>query len=64
MLNRRTVLATGAIAAVPLTTSLGALAQGRKDAVTLAMTPSIGAVTAKAYSLPLCRPFSSMSKKL
>ena len=36
MLNRRTVLATGAIAAVPLSTSLGAMAQSRKDAVTLA----------------------------
>ena len=55
MLNRRTVLATGAIAAVPLTTSLGALAQGRKDAVTLAMTleppgldPTAGAASAIA----------------
>lgn len=38
MLNRRAVLATGAIAAVPLSTPLSALAQGRKDAVTLAMT--------------------------
>ena len=55
MLNRRTVLATGAIAAVPLSTSLGALAQGRKDAVTLAMTleppgldPTAGAASAIA----------------
>ncbi|GKT20396.1 ABC transporter substrate-binding protein [Acidovorax sp. SUPP3334] len=38
MLNRRTVLATGALATVPLATSLQALAQGKKDAVTLAMT--------------------------
>jgi len=55
MLNRRSILATGAIAAVPLTTSLGALAQGRKDAVTLAMTleppgldPTAGAASAIA----------------
>ena len=55
MLNRRTVLATGAIAAVPLTTPLGALAQGRKDALTLAMTleppgldPTAGAASAIA----------------
>ncbi len=54
MLNRRTVLATGAIA-VPLSTPLGALAQGRKDAVTLAMTleppgldPTAGAASAIA----------------
>lgn len=53
MLNRRTVLATGAIAAVPLSTPLGALAQSRKDAVTLAMTleppgldPTAGAASA------------------
>ena len=38
MLNRRTVLATGAFAAVPLSTPFSALAQGRKDAVVLAMT--------------------------
>ena len=55
MLNRRTVLATGALAAVPLSTPLGALAQGRKDAVTLAMTleppgldPPAGAASAIA----------------
>ena len=55
MLNRRTVLATGAIAAVPLSTPLSALAQGRKDAVTLAMTleppgldPTAGAASAIA----------------
>ena len=55
MLNRRTVLATGAIAAVPLTTPLGALAQGRKDALVLAMTleppgldPTAGAASAIA----------------
>ena len=55
MLNRRTVLATGAIAAVPLSTSLGAMAQSRKDAVTLAMTleppgldPTAGAASAIA----------------
>jgi peptide/nickel transport system substrate-binding protein len=55
MLNRRTVLATGAIAAVPLSTPLTALAQGRKDAVTLAMTleppgldPTAGAASAIA----------------
>ncbi|GKT18984.1 ABC transporter substrate-binding protein [Acidovorax sp. SUPP2522] len=38
MLNRRTVLATGALATVPLAAPLQALAQGKKDAVTLAMT--------------------------
>lgn len=38
MLNRRTILATGALAAVPLSASMSALAQGRKDAVALAMT--------------------------
>ncbi|GAA4424360.1 ABC transporter substrate-binding protein [Acidovorax lacteus] len=55
MLNRRTVLATGAIAAVPLATPLGALAQSRKDAVVLAMTleppgldPTAGAASAIA----------------
>ena len=55
MLNRRTVLATGAIAAVPLSTPFGALAQGRKDAVALAMTleppgldPTAGAASAIA----------------
>ena len=55
MLNRRTVLATGAIAAVPLSTPLGALAQSRKDAVVLAMTleppgldPTAGAASAIA----------------
>ena len=55
MLNRRTVLATGAIAAVPLSTPFGALAQGRKDAVVMAMTleppgldPTAGAASAIA----------------
>jgi len=55
MLNRRTVLATGAIATVPLATPFGALAQGRKDAVVLAMTleppgldPTAGAASAIA----------------
>ena len=55
MLNRRTVLATGALAAVPLSTPLGALAQSRKDAVVLAMTleppgldPTAGAASAIA----------------
>ena len=55
MLNRRTVLATGAIATVPLSTPFSALAQGRKDAVTLAMTleppgldPTAGAASAIA----------------
>ncbi|MES2610318.1 MAG: ABC transporter substrate-binding protein [Pseudomonadota bacterium] len=55
MLNRRTVLATGAIATVPLTAPFGALAQGRKDAVVLAMTleppgldPTAGAASAIA----------------
>ena len=55
MLNRRTVLATGAIAAVPLSTPFSALAQGRKDAVALAMTleppgldPTAGAASAIA----------------
>ena len=38
MLNRRTILATGALAAVPLSASMSALAQSRKDAVALAMT--------------------------
>ena len=55
MLNRRTVLATGAIAAVPLSTPFGALAQSRKDAVVLALTleppgldPTAGAASAIA----------------
>ena len=38
MLNRRSVLATGALAAIPLAAPVGALAQNRKDAVVLAMT--------------------------
>ncbi|QNP48026.1 ABC transporter substrate-binding protein [Diaphorobacter aerolatus] len=37
MLNRRSVLASGAVAAVPLMTPLSALAQARKDSVTLAL---------------------------
>lgn len=55
MLNRRTVLATGAIAAVPLSSPLSALAQGRKDAIVLAMAleppgldPTAGAASAIA----------------
>ena len=32
MLNRRSVLATGALAAIPLAAPVGALAQNRKDA--------------------------------
>ena len=68
MLSRRTVLATGAIAAVPLTTSLGALAQGRKDAVTLAMTleppgldPTAGAASAIA-EIVLYNIFETLTK--
>ena len=38
MLNRRTVLASGALSAVPLMTPLSALAQAKKDSVTLALT--------------------------
>ena len=52
MLTRRTLLATGAIATVPLT-SLEALAQGKKDTVVLALTleppgldPTAGAASA------------------
>ena len=55
MLNRRTVLATGAIAAVPLSTPLSALAQSRKNAVVLGMQleppgldPTAGAASAIA----------------
>ena len=55
MLNRRSVLATGALAAIPLATPVSALAQGRKDAVVLAMTleppgldPTAGAASAIA----------------
>ncbi len=55
MLNRRSVLATGALAAIPLAAPVGALAQGRKDAVVLAMTleppgldPTAGAASAIA----------------
>ena len=53
MLNRRSVLATGALAAIPLAAPVGALAQNRKDAVVLAMTleppgldPTAGAASA------------------
>ncbi|NMM75595.1 ABC transporter substrate-binding protein [Acidovorax sp. SRB_14] len=38
MLNRRTVLATGALAAAPLALPLAALAQSKKDTVVLALT--------------------------
>ncbi|MBF5003565.1 ABC transporter substrate-binding protein [Diaphorobacter caeni] len=38
MLNRRTVLATGALSAVPLMTPLSSLAQTKKDSVSLALT--------------------------
>ena len=38
MLNRRSILATGAIAAVPLAAPWGALAKTSKDTVVLAMT--------------------------
>ncbi|PIF29365.1 peptide/nickel transport system substrate-binding protein [Acidovorax sp. 56] len=55
MLNRRSVLATGALAAIPLAAPVSALAQGRKDAVVLAMTleppgldPTAGAASAIA----------------
>ena len=55
MLNRRSVLATGALAAIPLAAPVGALAQNRKDAVVLAMTleppgldPTAGAAAAIA----------------
>ena len=55
MLNRRSVLATGALAAIPLAAPVGALAQNRKDAVVLAMTleppgldPTAGAASAIA----------------
>ena len=52
MLNRRTVLATGAIAAVPLTTSLSALAQSRIDAQSVqreALRLDLLAETARRY---------------
>ena len=55
MLNRRSVLATGALAAIPLAAPVGALAQNRKDAVVLAMTlepPGLDP-TAGAASLPM-----------
>ena len=55
MLNRRSVLATGALAAIPLAAPVGALAQNRRDAVVLAMTleppgldPTAGAASAIA----------------
>ncbi len=38
MLNRRTILASGAMTAVPLLTPLTTLAQAKKDSVTLALT--------------------------
>lgn len=53
MLNRRTLLATGAIAAAPLAVPLSALAQSKKDSVVVAMTleppgldPTAGAASA------------------
>src|SRR6201991_4409035 len=55
MLNRRTILTTAALAAVPLAVSQGALAQGRKDAIVLGMAleppgldPTAGAASAIA----------------
>ena len=55
MLNRRSILATGAIAAVPLAAPWGALAKTSKDNVVLAMTleppgldPTAGAASAIA----------------
>ena len=44
MLNRRTVLATAALTAMPLALPQAALAQGRKDSIVLAMAlePSPG----------------------
>ncbi|MHB1411114.1 MAG: ABC transporter substrate-binding protein, partial [Acidovorax defluvii] len=55
MLNRRSLLATGAIAAVPLAAPWGALAKTGKDSVVLAMTleppgldPTVGAASAIA----------------
>ena len=55
MLNRRSILATGAIAAVPLAAPWGALAKTSKDTVVLAMTleppgldPTAGAASAIA----------------
>ena len=38
MLNRRTILATGALSAVPLVAPVSSLAQAKKDSVTLALT--------------------------
>jgi peptide/nickel transport system substrate-binding protein len=55
MLNRRTVLTTAALAAVPLALPQAALAQGRKDSIVLAMAleppgldPTAGAASAIA----------------
>ena len=55
MFNRRTILSTAALAAVPLALTQAALAQGRKDAVVLAMAleppgldPTAGAASAIA----------------
>ena len=55
MFNRRTILSTAALAAVPLALPQAALAQGRKDAVVLAMAleppgldPTAGAASAIA----------------
>ncbi len=55
MLNRRTILSTAALAAVPLALPQAALAQGRKDSIVLAMAleppgldPTAGAASAIA----------------
>src|SRR5450830_451930 len=55
MINRRTVLSSGALAALSATTSMEALAQSRKDSVVLGMTleppgldPTAGAASAIA----------------
>ncbi|MBY0408968.1 MAG: ABC transporter substrate-binding protein, partial [Burkholderiaceae bacterium] len=68
MLNRRTILATGAIAAVPLSASMSALAQSRKDAVALAMTleppgldPTASAASAIA-EIVQCNIFETLTK--
>lgn len=69
MPTRRTVLATGAIAALPLPTPGGALAQGRsKDAVVLAMAleppgldPTTGAASATA-EIVLYNIFETLTK--
>ena len=67
MLSRRTVLATGALAAVPLSTPLSTLAQGRKNAVVLAMTlePTGGMdPTASAASSIARKPSNTCGQRL